>query len=192
MRFKNTYELLNFHLWIKSTPFSVWVWHFVGNFKGTLWNSTQNILPIHWRIWFLYNIEILRALRFKSSCTFFKCPPSSLIYTVNGSPDMNVLAFILLSLKCDCDIKCDSHYGNDQCCDIILSMTRDVALTGQVAMSGKREKLLKWRFPIFSLSLEVFLATYVAAFYPRPAPVCLCVRVSTLSLSVQKFVSRSS
>ena len=37
------------------------------NFKGTLWNSTQNILPIHWKIWLLYNIEILRALRFKSS-----------------------------------------------------------------------------------------------------------------------------
>ena len=45
------------------------------NFKGTLWNSTQNILPIHWKIWFLYNIEILRALRFKSSYAFLKRPP---------------------------------------------------------------------------------------------------------------------
>ena len=45
------------------------------NFKGTLWNSTQNILPIHWKIWFLYDIEILRALRFKSSNAFLKRPP---------------------------------------------------------------------------------------------------------------------
>ena len=45
------------------------------NFKGTLWNSTQNILPIHWKIELLYNIEILRALRFKSSYVFLKRPP---------------------------------------------------------------------------------------------------------------------
>ena len=52
------------------------------NFKDTLWNSTQNILPIHWKIWFLYNIEILRALRFKSSYVFLKCPPDP------GSPSV--------------------------------------------------------------------------------------------------------
>ena len=39
------------------------------------WNSTQNILPMHWKIWFLYNFEILRALRFKSSYAFLKRPP---------------------------------------------------------------------------------------------------------------------
>ena len=44
------------------------------NFKGNLWNSTQNIIPIHWMIRFLYKIEILRALRFKSPYSFFKCP----------------------------------------------------------------------------------------------------------------------
>ena len=43
-------------------------------FKHTLWHSTKNILPIHWNIWFLYNIEILRALRFKSSYAFLKRP----------------------------------------------------------------------------------------------------------------------
>ena len=48
------------------------------NFKGDLWNSTQNILPIHWKIQFFYNTEILRALRFKSSYTFLKCPPGLL------------------------------------------------------------------------------------------------------------------
>ena len=78
-RFKNTYELLNlralkFSPWIKSTSFNVWVRYFVWNFKGTLWNSTRNIWPIHWKIRFLYNMEILRALRFKSSYEFLKRP----------------------------------------------------------------------------------------------------------------------
>ena len=46
------------------------------NFKGYLWNSIQNILPIHWKVWFLYKIEILRALiRLKSSYAFLKRPP---------------------------------------------------------------------------------------------------------------------
>ena len=54
--FKNTYELLSFHLWIKYTSSNVWVGYFVWNFKGHLWNSTQNIIPIHWNIQFLWNI----------------------------------------------------------------------------------------------------------------------------------------
>ena len=44
------------------------------NFKGYLWNSTQNIIPIHWKIQFVYNFEILGDFRFKSSCAFFKWP----------------------------------------------------------------------------------------------------------------------
>ena len=59
----------------KSTSFDVWARYFVWNFKGTLWNSTQNILPIHWKIWILCSIELLRALRFKSSYVFLKRPP---------------------------------------------------------------------------------------------------------------------
>ena len=51
------------------------------NYKGTLWNSTQNILPIHWKIGFLHNIEILSALRFKSSYAFLKRPPAPHTYT---------------------------------------------------------------------------------------------------------------
>ena len=79
-RFKNTYELLNLRALKFSTVnkiklFNVWVRYFVWNFKGTLWNSTQNILPIRWKIWFLCNIEILRALRFRSSYAFLKRPP---------------------------------------------------------------------------------------------------------------------
>ena len=45
------------------------------NFKRNLWNSAQNILPIHWKIHFSCNIEVLRALRFKSSYAFLKHPP---------------------------------------------------------------------------------------------------------------------
>ena len=47
------------------------------NFKGYLWNSTQNILPIHWKMWILFTGENLRALRFKSSLVFLKRPPGS-------------------------------------------------------------------------------------------------------------------
>ena len=52
---KNTYELSNlrdlklFHLVVKS--FNVWARYFVWNFKWYLWNSTQNILPILWKIY---------------------------------------------------------------------------------------------------------------------------------------------
>ena len=60
---------------IKSTSFNVRVRYFVWNFKGTVWNSTQNILPIHWKIWFLYNTEILKAPRFKSPYAFWTPPP---------------------------------------------------------------------------------------------------------------------
>ena len=67
-RFKNTDDLLNCHPWIKSTSFNVWVRYSVWDFKGTLWNSTLLIL---WKIRFLYNIEILRAPRFKSSYAFW-------------------------------------------------------------------------------------------------------------------------
>ena len=56
------------------------------NFKGTLWNSTQNILPIHWKIQFLYKCEILRALRFKSSYVFLKRPPGHSVPMTGSIP----------------------------------------------------------------------------------------------------------
>ena len=43
--------------------------------KGAFGISKQNILPIHWKIWFLHNVENLRALRFKSLHTFMKLSP---------------------------------------------------------------------------------------------------------------------
>ena len=38
--------------------------------KGT----TQSISLIHWKIWFLYKVDFVRALRFKSSYVFLKRP----------------------------------------------------------------------------------------------------------------------
>ena len=52
--------------------------YFVWNFKGYLWNSTQNILPIHWKMWISFTYENLRALWFKSSLVFLKRPPGRL------------------------------------------------------------------------------------------------------------------
>ena len=61
------YELLNLRaLKISMLYKNVWVRYFVWNFKGYLWNSTQNISPIHWKMWILFKGEDLRALRFKS------------------------------------------------------------------------------------------------------------------------------
>ena len=79
--FRNTYELLHLRA-LKFSPvnkihiFQCMCMIFLWNFKGTLWNSTQNILPIQWKIRIVYNIEILRALRSKSSYVFLKCPPT--------------------------------------------------------------------------------------------------------------------
>ena len=45
------------------------IWYLV-NFKGTLCNSTQNILPIHWKMCISFTGENLRALRFKGPLEF--------------------------------------------------------------------------------------------------------------------------
>ena len=55
-------KIIKVHMCIKCTPFNKWTWYFVWNFKGTLWNSTQNILPIHWKMCILYGGQIVRAL----------------------------------------------------------------------------------------------------------------------------------
>ena len=70
-RFKNTYELLNLRA-LKFSPVNkIHIFQCMGkimwNFKGALWNSTQNISPIHWKIQFLYCVEILSALGLKTS-----------------------------------------------------------------------------------------------------------------------------
>ena len=59
-----SWELFDFHIWKNDTPFNVRVRLFCMEFQNVFWNFTQNILPIHWKISFLYNVKILRALRF--------------------------------------------------------------------------------------------------------------------------------
>ena len=61
-------------------------------------NSTQNILPIHWKIWFLYNIEILRALRFKSSYVF-ETPPGDARSQSNSSHNIDLVLLKYSSLS---------------------------------------------------------------------------------------------
>ena len=50
----------------KIVSFNEWVRYFVWNFKGALWNSTQNISAIQWKMCILLSGENLRDLRFKS------------------------------------------------------------------------------------------------------------------------------
>ena len=84
---KSTYEFINlraltFSLVNKIRIFQCVCKIFCWNFTSTLWKSTQNIIHwMHWKICFLYNIEILIALRFKSSYPFLKRPSSKHIHT---------------------------------------------------------------------------------------------------------------
>ena len=62
--FKNTYELLNpgalnILMFYKDRIFQYMGKIYCGwNFKGTLWNSIQNILPIHWKCVFYHFIQM--------------------------------------------------------------------------------------------------------------------------------------
>ena len=87
---------------MKSTSFNVWVRYFVRNLKGTLWNSTQNILHIHWKIWFLYNIEILELLDLRARTRLWNAP---------GLCKINVS---LSSMDTDFSHLCDHMLGNDR------------------------------------------------------------------------------
>ena len=54
------------------------------SFKGTLWNSTQNSLPIHWKmLFFLYNTEFLELRYHNHFCMWYPPRPCSLC---NKSP----------------------------------------------------------------------------------------------------------
>ena len=70
--FKNTYELLNPGALKISMLYKNCIFQYMGKifcveFQRSLWNSTQNILPMHWKMCILFTGENLRALRFKSS-----------------------------------------------------------------------------------------------------------------------------
>ena len=68
----HNYELSNLRalrisMLFKIISFNVRVGYYVWKFKVSLWNSTPNILPVHWKLWILFTYKSLRALRFKSS-----------------------------------------------------------------------------------------------------------------------------
>ena len=64
------------------------------------------ILPIHWKIWFSYNIEILRALGFKSSYAFFKRPlVSKLIANVIMQKVADVCRYRTVHVKLDGELR---------------------------------------------------------------------------------------
>ena len=106
--FKNTYKFVNlralkFSTLNESVSFNVWVRYFGWNFKGTLWNSTQNTLPIYWKMCSLLRSEDLVTLapRFTSSCfrnvprTLAHCSAVSLSSFVSTLP---VTEFIYLMM----------------------------------------------------------------------------------------------
>ena len=104
-RFKNTHELLNLGVpkmlcLYRILSFNVWARYHVWNFKGTLWNSTHNIFPIHWKICILYSDEILTALRFISSWVFLKHSPDATVRFVWGKwlGRPHALTFVMLNL----------------------------------------------------------------------------------------------
>ena len=120
-RFKDRHEISNiralifqyllcFNVWIKYTSFHVWVGYLMWNFKQYLWNSTQNILPIHWKIYLLYIVKILKSLLCILKCplvylgmrrksyknSFYITGPLSSVDSPNKGPVMWSLVFYLL------------------------------------------------------------------------------------------------
>ena len=59
---------------IKYTSFNVWVRYFVCNFEGNLWNSTPNILPIHWNIRFYTMLNLQELLDLRAHMCFWNAP----------------------------------------------------------------------------------------------------------------------
>ena len=68
------------HLHINILPVNVWVKYFERNCKCDLYDSTQNILPIHWKMFTLYRGKLSRALRlrFVSWYVLLNCSPEYL------------------------------------------------------------------------------------------------------------------
>ena len=57
MRNSTTCEVLLFTIWVK---------YFVRTFKGNIWNSTQSVLPICWKIYISYGGETFRVLKYET------------------------------------------------------------------------------------------------------------------------------
>ena len=132
------------------------------NFKGYLWNSIQNILPIHWKMWILFTCENLRALRVKSSYAFLKRPPGTC--PTNGTsiefeiwPKVGVLGFKTYSADHNKILYMSRHYNCRDVCKISLWLV---------------ENILNYSTPNFdriSNSIEIpFLRRALDQTYPEP------------------------
>ena len=95
MHMSSSIESYSIFKCIKIVSFNVWARYFVWNFKGTLWHSTKNISPIHWKSRSWLRSENLRAHRFTSFIKVFEMPPNHLIhyqyYTKGGDYQVNTL-----------------------------------------------------------------------------------------------------
>ena len=103
--FKNAHKLVNLRTLKFSLLNTLHIFQYMGKiFCVELWNSTQNVSPIHWRIRFLYHVEYLRTLRFMSSKLFFKSP-LDLIYIC-----VYLLETSLKHFNTNHNLICDSNY----------------------------------------------------------------------------------
>ena len=101
---------------------SVCVSYFMGDFKGYPLNLTQNILHIHWKMQFLYNVGATRALRFTSSYAFLKRRPD----VAKGLHREWIMQFVLsLTKALPFNSPCCIHS-----CDILDSVTPIWTLAG--------------------------------------------------------------
>ena len=110
-RFKNTYELLTLRAHEFSPVNKIYIFQCMGKEfcveLDTLWNV---IIPIHRKIWLLYNIEILRALMFKSPYSFFKRLMYEWSQSVSGcSQYLAIISRIHLTEICKTDLWPNTH-----------------------------------------------------------------------------------
>ena len=79
-RFKNAIELLNLRALKISMLYKINIFQCMGNifcveFQSVPWNSTQNIIPIHWKMCTVFTGENLWALRFIELLSVSETPP---------------------------------------------------------------------------------------------------------------------
>ena len=103
-------ELLRFQCFINITPFCVWERYLVWNFKGTLWNSTQNILPKHWKISILFGGGKLRALSALKAHLYFWNRPHN-----RSHPHLGIISqrFIYLLKSINISVHYHTYFSYD-------------------------------------------------------------------------------
>ena len=95
-------KLLNLHLSEKYTSFVVWVRQFVWNFKGTLCNCTQSILPIHYAI-FIQRWKFADYQIYDLVCVF-KAPQVHFVDVLTVYSLVLGWSFLTHNLFCPCEV----------------------------------------------------------------------------------------